>query len=361
LAASQNWQVPVIVHSANQDCRNLPNATTFGEQIYFVVTYAESAHSLCVVEYAPATEPESKTSITLSEASGENHGAKLPFPVRAVPVGHVFKVLPDFVIAMMDYWRKEPNRSQATVAYDSHTQISSSPSLPTEDINLNFNLYEIRADVARKHNRINFGLNIVLGLLSVAVLASTTAVGLIYRRFRIYLLALGAKLSWRSFLFKDLDELSRLANRNYNDRLAEFQALSRREAWKLRERDLLRERLKGALNLEHDEKQQQEIESCLTRNEPEEMLKLCQDLQCRPHFDKPEQRLDSLLESLKEYCEPQEFENFANEAHAVINASGFRPARELVVRLHEQLRFTAKQAAKKQEEQKEVKVRPTMS
>jgi hypothetical protein len=73
-------------------------------------------------------------------------------PVRVVPVGHVFKVLPDFVVSLMD-WRTKLPSSGGSIAFNSQTEASSAG--PVSNIGLHLNFLEIRAAASRKHEQIN--------------------------------------------------------------------------------------------------------------------------------------------------------------------------------------------------------------
>ncbi len=173
LAAEEHWQAPVMVEGEpTQDCRTIRNARAGDqEQIYFVITYSERMPSFCVIEYAAAAGPEVENAITLDQSTGQNYGAPFQSPVRVVPVGHVFKALPDFVAAMLD-WRTQLNRSGGTVPFDSKTD--SSYSVPTSNLGLNLDLFKVRADVTRKHHRINRVLD---GFLAGLLLGAVVSVG----------------------------------------------------------------------------------------------------------------------------------------------------------------------------------------
>ena len=56
----------------------------------------------------------------------------------------------------------------------------------------------------------------------------------------------------------------------------------------------------------------------------------------------PQERLNLLLVSLRDLCSDEEFQSHQHEAFDMLNQLGFRPAREFVVRLHDELRETAR-------------------
>ena len=73
------------------------------------------------------------------------------------------------------------------------------------------------------------------------------------------------------------------------------------------------------------------------------MKSLLQELTDQPQEKPPEQRLASLLESLKDYCVVAgEFDLYCQKAFGILQDSGFRQAREFVVGAHHELRARAR-------------------
>jgi hypothetical protein len=81
-----------------------------------------------------------------------------------------------------------------------------------------------------------------------------------------------------------------------------------------------------------------EIELCLERNQIAEMRELFQRLQRHLGEKTHDEKLAMLLESLKPYCSLQEFANCRTEAFLCLRNSGFRQARDFVVRKHDELK-----------------------
>jgi hypothetical protein len=338
LAAQQQYQVPVVLAGEEkQDCRLVPNATGFEEQIYIVITYSESRHSFCMLQYAPAAGLQEAQVITLTEESGRNYGAPFLSPVKVVPVGHVFKALPDFVMSMLD-WRSKLKQSGGTIPFDSKTDASSSAASTT--VGLDFNLFDIRAAVAKKHERINLILNFFLAGLLLLIFAAAGANWTIYQRYRSALLAYSCESSIREFVRLDLDSFIADAQQSFRNKQSELQAQARAESIAHRELEELRERLQVLSAMVGDESQRQRIEDCLDRNSAEAMEALCDELGSHSNIRTPEDRLALLLESLKEYCDPQRFQEHRTEAQRILESNGFRAAREFVVQAHTDLKRT---------------------
>jgi hypothetical protein len=336
LAAQQQYQVPVVLAGEEkQDCRLVPNATGFEEQIYIVITYSESRHSFCMLQYAPAAGLQEAQVITLTEESGRNYGAPFLSPVKVVPVGHVFKALPDFVVSMLD-WRTELKQSGGTIPFDSKTDASSSA--PATNVGLNFNLFDIRTEVAKKHERINLVLNLFMAGLLLLTFTAAGANWTIYRRFRSALVAYGCELSLREFVRLDLDSFIADAQQRFRTKQSELQAKARAENVARRELEELREKLRVLSALADDEIRRQRIDDCLHGNSAEEIEALCDELGSHSSIRAPEDRLALLLESLKQYCGPEGFQEYRTEAHRILEFSGFRAAREFVVQAHTELK-----------------------
>ncbi len=342
LAAEQEGQTPVILAGESpQGCRAVPNATRFDENhVFLVITYSEKMHSFCILQYAPPVGPPNGNAITLTADYGQNYGARFPAPIELVPVGHVFKVLPDFLVTMLD-WRTKLNRSDGEIAFDSKTDYSSSG--PTSNVGLKLNLFEIRAASARKHERINFALDILFAGLFLATMASLALVWRTHMAYRREILAISGNINLATFLREDLDSFWAHGERIYLAKQAELQAQSRAENAAQREQEEVRERLRYWLDQAGGEEHRKEIEACLERGEIVEMKMLCRELAVRPRT--PEERLDSLLESLTEYLSDEELQWYRTQAYDVFERAGFRAAREQIVRAHYALRQAAKALA----------------
>jgi len=345
LAAQTNWQSPVIVLAeATADCRNIRNASVDKpEQIYFVITYSESLHGFCVIEYAPASRLQEANAITLDRSSGQNYGAPLRSPVEVVPTGHVFKVFPDFVLSMLD-WRTELKRSGKTVSFDPKTDVSSSVPLAV-DVGLSLDLFEIRADVGRKHDHINRLLDGILAGLVLGILLVAYGSGKAYQAFRRHCLNYDCDVTFVQYLREEPGSFLEQAQHSHHAMRTELQVQARAENLVRRAKEEARQRLRWMVEGATDQ-QRKQIEVCLSGNDLAEMKALLETQDSQPNERTPEERLGLLLESLKELCAEEEYQQYRREAFEVLERLGFRPAREFVVQLHDDLR----EAARKSEE-----------
>jgi hypothetical protein len=355
LAAQEHWQSPVIVAGeTKEDCRMIPNATSFDDQgIFFVVTYTEHSHSFCIGEYALSSSADDINAITLDESSGRNYGAALHTPVRVVPVGHVFKVLPDFVVSLMD-WRTKLPSSGGSVAFNSQTEASFAG--PVSNIGLNLNSLEIRAAGARKHERINLILDGVLAGLVLMMFASVELSRRTYQAFCRNCAAYNCRVSVWRYVRSDLDELMFRARQEHEFTIGRIHVQARAEESARRDHEELRQRLEAFLEIITDEAQRQEIVQSRQLDDHEQMARLLHDLESRPKT--PEERLASLLEPTKEFCSADDFLRHHAEALEVLRALGFRSAREFVVRLHEELRAEARKIEQRNAASEDISRKP---
>jgi hypothetical protein len=346
LAAQTNWQSPVIVAAeATGDCRKIRNTSVNNpEQIYFVVTYSESLHAFCVIEYAPASHLQEANAVTLDRSSGQNFGAPLFAAVEVVPTGHVFKVFPDFVLSMLD-WRTDLKRSGKTVSFDPKTDVSSSVPLAV-DVGLSLDLFEIRADVGRKHDHINRLLDGILAGLVLGILLAACGSWKAYQAFRRHCRNYDYDVTPGQYLREEPGSFLERAQHSHHAMRTELQVQARAENLARRAKEEVRQRLRWLVE-GANEQQRKQIEVCLSGNDLAEMKALLETLESQGSERTPEERLGLLLESLKELCAEEEYQEHRLKAFEVLQRLGFRPAREFVVQLHDDLR----EAARKSEEE----------
>lgn len=82
------------------------------------------------------------------------------------------------------------------------------------------------------------------------------------------------------------------------------------------------------------------------------MQALLDELQPPSSQKTPEERLQLLLESLKDYASEDELREAQTEAFSALEEHGFRQARETVVRFQEQFRARYKQLIEEQRQER---------
>jgi hypothetical protein len=110
----------------------------------------------------------------------------------------------------------------------------------------------------------------------------------------------------------------------------------------------MRQRLELLLNTTGDDSTREDIRQCLERDDSQHIEALLSRLVAQSVQKTPEERLDLLMESFKEYCTDDEFISCQADARSVFTKAGFREARDVVVAMHDQFRTRARELEKKQ-------------
>ncbi|HEY6250425.1 MAG TPA: hypothetical protein VI685_10730 [Candidatus Angelobacter sp.] len=99
------------------------------------------------------------------------------------------------------------------------------------------------------------------------------------------------------------------------------------------------------------EDQKSRVRECLGRYQLDEMEVSWRELEPQSHQSTPEERLNDLLDSSREYCSEEEFGQARAEALSILARSGFRDARDFAVKLHSEWRRRAKDLEESEEKE----------
>lgn len=219
-----------------------------------------------------------------------------------------------------------------------------------QEINVNF--LDLRPAIARRHNVANFVLLNAMVLASVLLSFAALRLWSAYKTVAAESAVYSRPLTIIEFLLQNPGHLLSQARKVYKEREKELQesqerskSQSKTQAIFKQWQEEIRAKLEAALALPLPEAEKQKIQSCLARGDLEEMKALADRLEKFHPQKSAEDRLNSLLETLKEYCEPSDFAHYQQEAFAALHEKGFREAREFVVRAHAELRFRAKKSS----------------
>ncbi len=331
-----------LVRDEAQHCRALPTIRDFNPNaIAYVITYSESGHSFCLATYAGlASHAQDPVAVTLDpSALGQNYGAPLPGRVKAVLVARTLKAFPDSFISLLS-WRTPWPKGNGLLPTESHVEASSSVPLPEQ--NFTMNLFAVRAEVARRHDQINRAFFWTLCLLAGTVLLSAARAGSVYLDLRRYCRVCGVDLALAAFLRRGVEPAARAAQASYRAAQEELQAQQRARDLERREEEEARGRLRFLLDNTADERARAAIRESLERGDVAAMNALAAALQAERGLKTPQERLDTLLESLHEFCGPREFLAAREQALQLLGQAGFRKARDFVVHTHEELRARAR-------------------
>jgi type III restriction enzyme len=114
-----NEAAVIVLSDEKTNCRqisdlNVPNPDNF----YYVVSYSETAHSLCFITYVDLPKGwDEANSVTLYPGAGHNYGQKLTEPVRAVAVSQLQMVYPLAYLSLL-HWRAKIDSSSFKRAAD---------------------------------------------------------------------------------------------------------------------------------------------------------------------------------------------------------------------------------------------------
>ncbi len=330
MAARTNGEFPVIArHDDAYDCDKIGNMSAGdSDHIFYVFTYSETSHSLCFVIYQRARESVTQSSsAVLSSNSGQNYGRQFRTPITAVPVGHLSIKFPESYLTLL-HWKTHVDPALLARAGNAQLRQAMPPSMSVLPVDVSLQLAELREVVAQRHNNVNVVLWF-LSLISVLCLVLSAAVGwVLYRHVRPECARCGMVLGFAAFIREDLCAVGERA-RTMHRCAQELSAEELRRATVLRQtRETLKERLQSFLEVADSEPQQRRIRDCLERAYLEDMRNVFRDVESFRHAG-PVQRISMLLESLKEFCGDEEFDDYRIEAFEILRVLGFREARTL--------------------------------
>ena len=339
-ATATAQQYPIIVTRAeNLSCQNAQHTTsTDYDAVLYVITYSEKSRSLCLTTYLhfPTGTPLPNATV-LSESMGHNYGPPLSAPLKAVPMENRLTSYPEQYLSLL-HWRTKVAFPLAHAdLLRAHTR-QFAPNGDVASMGLDLGFQDLRNAVAERHNAVNHVLSVVLFSGLLLLIALTAFLWMVFWRVQQYCRSYDFVVSPLMFLLENLTTVEGKARRQYLVRQQEIQDRFRAVNALKHSTEEARDRLQCLLENVPDENVRAEISSCLERGQLEEMNTAFQRYQAQAGQKTPEDRLSLLLESLKPYCASEEFEDCREEAFALLQQSGFRQAREFVVKMHDELR-----------------------
>jgi hypothetical protein len=345
-----NEAAVITLNNEKTNCRqisdvNVPNPDDF----YYVVSYSETAHSLCLITYANLPRGwDQANSLVLSPNSGRNYGQKLNAPVRAVAVAQLQMVYPMAYLSLLHWRAKIDSLSFKRAANAKFERWFNSSAEPGDSLDVEIDFPSLRADVGRRHRLVNQALMAVM-FASVLLTSFGAYRGWAsYKRFSGFLARYRCPVSFEAYLRQDLSTVANRAREAYQDEQRRAREQARAAIIAKRSKEAIRGRLESILTTLPNEEARIRTRECLAGDNLEDMKALIQEFEGQVGQRSPEERLTALLDSLKQYCSDDELDGFCAQAFQTLAASGFRDARTFVVNTHDQLRARLKEA----EEQK---------
>jgi hypothetical protein len=347
-AEQTGGEFPVLVLRDEDDlCNNITrvDAESLPGALYYVWTYSERQHLSCLTSYeAPADGFKGREAQTafVNPAQAESFGRELSEPVKVVPIDRTLKVHGQEYLHMLD-WRTEVHFPLTHEVSGGQTFYDPRPG--KETIHSEIGFADLRADVARRHNWVNAILWSVTGLFLLLFAKTRLNLRRLYRQFNRQYPSDDSPLAFRAFVKGDLNVIVAQRERHSREQRerAEQEARGRR----------LRAEMEGKLRYMHDTTTDESLRSRIAAilADPQTALAAMQALweegQQQPSHNSPQERLAVLLDSFQQYCKEEEWEECAHEAHSILEQSGFRPAREYAIEMHD--RFRAREKAKEEE------------
>ena len=350
LAAKIGDDFPVIVlRDEKNNCQTISNAGAFdSDNLYYVLLYSETTRSVCFLTCAkPGPDSSQGSLLTLTQEAGRNYGRKFRSPSSVVPVSQVNVSFPDSYLSLL-HWRAKIDPSTFGRVGDAKVQRSLAPSLPVSFVNVSIDFAELRTTVARRHSAINAVLTtLILVFLLLTSLASART-WVLYRRFRTHLLFYGAQVAFWPFLREDLTAITQHARETHHQEQERILRENRAAILFKRSKEAIRGQLESMRNALPDEQQRHRIQDSLEEDDIEKMNALVQELLGQVGQKTPEEKLTSLLDTLQDYCNSEEFDHCCAEAFRILAAEGFREARSFVVEVHDQFRARARELERKE-------------
>ena len=345
-----NEATVIVARDEKTDCRQIADTSVPNpDDLYYIVSYAESTHSLCFVTYANLPKGWGQAnSLLLYPNIGRNYGQKLNAPVRAVAVSE-FQIIYPLAYLSLLHWRAKIDSSSFRGAANAKFQHwLSSPSQPSDSLDIEIDFASLRADVGRRHTLVNQVLMAFI-LASILVVAfGGYRASSSHRQFAALLARYHYPVSFATYVRHDLSAITNRARQAYQDEQKRAVEQARAAIIASRSKEAIRKRLESIVTTLSDEPTRALIRESLARDNVDEMQGLIQQAEGQVGQRSPEEKLTMLLDSLKQYCSEDELDRFCAEAFQILRASGFRDARTFVVSSHDELhaRFKELEAQK---------------
>lgn len=335
----------IAVREETRDCRQPSDVTVSNpDDLYYVVSYSEMAHSLCFLTYASLPSGWGRAnSIVLYPKVGRDYGRRLDSPIRAVPVAHVQMIFPAAYLSLL-HWRSKIDPSSFARAANSKIErwFANSPQ-PVSSVDVSIDFAALRADVGRRHRSVNQALTIAMFAGVCLILLGGYKTWICYYRFRAFLARYPGQVDFLDFLSRDLRVIASEARAAHEEEQKRAVEQARAAILSKRSKEAIRGRLEVILGGLTDAQERLRVQESLSRDDVEEMKALAQELLGHAGQKTPEERLTALLDTLKQYCNGEEFDRFCAEAFRILATTGFREARSFVVATHDQLRARSRE------------------
>ena len=351
LGTQTQMQFPVIVEQdESAPCQAVNGPSLPDEEIrgtIYLLTYSERRHLTCTTTYIVPTDASRFSTLrNFTPSEGKNYGPALLGTIKAIAedrIVHVFA--PEYLKRL--HWRYKPHfpLSPSEAASLRSQSYYSSAAQPGGSVSIDLDYGELRAQVARRHHKLNSILSVLLIALGALFFVLLRKLALVYRSSSQHCRVYQLTLTQRAFLTENIAAKLSAARREYFERQHQTQTRLREEERLRALRNSWNESLRSALASLKDEQLRRRVQECL-ESEPqglEQIRSLWVEVKDQTGIKTPADKLDLLLESAKPFCTEEEFLAGRAEAFAVLNKSGFRAARALAIAMHDQFKVRARE------------------
>lgn len=328
---------PVMVAQDEQhlDCAPIEESVR-AANVYYVIRFSETRRRLCVTKYVDVGPKENAHDAIINEHTGRNFGPPLT-PVHVAAIGQNVVDFPDTFLFSL-HWRQRAE-----------------PATTNSDQALIQDLQRLSIDISALKTKISHGHRMLNRRLVFAASLTLLIIVCISRRLRVQFVSMrqlcslyDGSLTFMTFLASDLDRMLARTRRSFIDKQTVVRAVSRADRIARRRQAEMRSALAACLETVKEREVRLQIQNCLTGDSFDEMKALLGTLVEHSRERSPNERLDGLLEYLKEYCTQEEIQALRLEAVAIMQRHGFRSARRHVVNIRRDLRLRALQAEQDQ-------------
>ena len=187
LVAQTQMQFPVIVeHDEHAQCQavdalSIPEEETRG--IIYLLTYSEQQHLTCITTYLVPLDVSSFSTLrSFTPAEGQNYGPALLGTSKAIPQD---RIVHPYALEYLKrlHWRYKPHFPLLPSEAASLTSQSyySGSTQAGDSVSIDFDYGELRAEIAKRHQRVNVGLSALLVGGAALILLLLRKLALLYR------------------------------------------------------------------------------------------------------------------------------------------------------------------------------------
>lgn len=350
IAANVGGAFPVIALADEQNnCHTLNNARADPvEDLYYVLFYSDATRSVCFLTFAePNTGSSHDYSLTLTAETGRNYGRSITSPATVVPIGQYVIRFPAWYVSLL-HWRVkvDPAAAHGVGAENAQARASLTSSLPKSVLNVTVNFEDLRDAVARRHNTINAVLAALMLVSFLLTALASARICILYREFRRRLSFYHADVAFRPFLQGGLAAISQQAREIHQLEQERMLRATRADVFFRQSKEAIRNQLEALCKGLTDEGQRSRIRQTLDEDDVTKMESLAQQFQSQLAQKTPEEKLTTLLDTLRDYCTSEEADDCRATAFRILTAGGFREARAFVVGAHEQFRMRSREHEK---------------